>query len=376
MALAAMTAPRVLFHVQHLLGIGHLARASRIAAALSKDGFDVTVVTGGPPVAGFPGLGLKTIALPAVRAGASGFSALIDEHGAAIGDSFKARRRELLLAVLGDIRPDIVMLEAFPFGRRQMRFELLPLLETAMAMRPRPLIVSSVRDIVQESRKAGRAEETVGLVERCFDAVLVHGDRRFARLEESFPPAAAIAKKLAYTGLVAGPQPQPARDRFDVVVSAGGGAAGLALLEAAAALAMAGRWCVITGPNLPTPSRDAVRALAAPGVSLFEFRQDFPGLLARARLSLSQAGYNTVCDILRTQCRSVLVPFAQAGETEQSFRAARLATLGLARVVAEADVATPRLAEAIETALNAPPPLHDLDLDGARRTAEVLRAML
>ena len=29
-----MTAPRIFFYVQHLLGIGHIARASRIANAL------------------------------------------------------------------------------------------------------------------------------------------------------------------------------------------------------------------------------------------------------------------------------------------------------------------------------------------------------
>ena len=31
---------------------------------------------------------------------------------------------------------DIVIIEAFPFGRRQMRFELLPLLDAVTAMRP------------------------------------------------------------------------------------------------------------------------------------------------------------------------------------------------------------------------------------------------
>lgn len=31
-----MTAPRIFFYVQHLLGIGHIARASRIANALSR----------------------------------------------------------------------------------------------------------------------------------------------------------------------------------------------------------------------------------------------------------------------------------------------------------------------------------------------------
>ena len=59
-----MNAPRVLFYVQHLLGIGHLARASRIAAALAADGFQVTAVLGGAPVPGFPGPGIGTLELP------------------------------------------------------------------------------------------------------------------------------------------------------------------------------------------------------------------------------------------------------------------------------------------------------------------------
>ena len=74
----------VFFYVQHLLGIGHLARASRIADALADDGFEVTVVTGGPPVVGFPGAKVRTVALPSVRAGA-GFSGLEDMDGRAIG---------------------------------------------------------------------------------------------------------------------------------------------------------------------------------------------------------------------------------------------------------------------------------------------------
>jgi predicted glycosyltransferase len=40
------------------------------------------------------------------------------------------------------------VIELFPFGRRQMRFELLPLLEAARARSPRPWIISSVRDVL------------------------------------------------------------------------------------------------------------------------------------------------------------------------------------------------------------------------------------
>ena len=49
-------------------------------------------------------------------------------------DAFKERRRDLLLQAFRDCSPDIVIIEAFPFGRRQMRFELLPLLEAIKAI--------------------------------------------------------------------------------------------------------------------------------------------------------------------------------------------------------------------------------------------------
>lgn len=73
-----MSARRVFFYVQHLLGIGHLARASRIASALAAKGYDVTVVTGGSPVPGFPANDVKHVALPPVLAGDKGFSGLAD----------------------------------------------------------------------------------------------------------------------------------------------------------------------------------------------------------------------------------------------------------------------------------------------------------
>ena len=63
-----------------------------------------------------------------------------------------------------------------------------------------------------------------------FDAVLVHADPRFARLEESFHPTTPLRVPVHYTGFVL--RRRPARARADpapgrrprVVVSAGGGA--------------------------------------------------------------------------------------------------------------------------------------------------------
>jgi predicted glycosyltransferase len=375
------TARRVFFYVQHLLGIGHLARASRIAGALARDGFEVTVVTGGTPVAGFPGPGVRHVALPPIVSGDAGFSGLMDASGKPVDDAFKAARRDLLLDTFRQARPDIVIIEAFPFGRRQVRFELIPLLDEIAATDPKPLVVTSLRDILQERAKPGRDGESVALVQRYFDRVLVHGDPRFARLEDTFPLTADIADRIVYTGLVAALRPAPASETFDIVVSAGGGAVGNGLIRAALgaanALSNALSWCVITGPNLPQADFDAIAAEAPAHVSVFRFRSDFPGLLAGARLSVSQAGYNTVCDILRAGCHALLVPFVAGGETEQTVRAERLANLGLATVLTEAELSAESMIRAIGDTLASPRPhSHGLDLEGAQRTAEILRGLL
>lgn len=379
--MSAMTPPRVLFYVQHLLGIGHLARASRVAEALAQDGFAVTMVTGGTPVDGFPGPGVAHTALPAVRSADDGFSGLVDAAGDPIDQAFEARRRTLLLDLFRSTAPDILVIEAFPFGRRQMRFELLPLLQEAAAARPRPLIACSLRDILQERVKPGRNEEAAELVGSYFDLVLVHGDPQFARLEDTFPLARLFTDQTAYTGLVA-PPPQPAaHERFDILVSAGGGAAGQALVatavDAAGRLDARLRWCLVAGPNLAPPAYEAAVASAPQNMTVCRFRSDFGSLLAGARLSVSQVGYNTVCDLLRAGCRSLLVPFAAGAETEQAFRAARLAERGLATVLPESRLSGATLAAAVNTMLSGPrPPDHGLALDGARRSATILRAAL
>ena len=92
-----------------------------------------------------------------------------------------------------------------------MRFELLPLLEAIAAMKPRPALVTSVRDILQERIKPGRDEETVEILNRHFDLVMVHGDPVFATLADTFPLASSITAEIAYTGMVAAPPPRSLR---------------------------------------------------------------------------------------------------------------------------------------------------------------------
>lgn len=378
------TATRVLFYVQHLQGIGHVVRGKRIAEALTADGFDVTLVLGGMPIEGLSLDGAKVVQLPPLRASSRSFRELLTPHGSIADDAYKARRTAMLCDTAEHIRPDILLIEAFPFDRPQMHFELVPLLERAQQATPAPLIVSSIRDILQRKPKPERDATARDLLERYFDAVLVHGDPALARLQDTFRHADAIASLTHYTGIVAPPQPAAApKEAFDVIISTGGGATdGHLVLNAAinakpiTRLADA-RWLGLIGPFVGTGHHARLsQAAREHGVTLLPFVDGLANLMAHARLSISQAGYNTVADILRTRCRAVLCPYGGIRQNEQAERAARLAARGQAQMVAWEQLGTAALAEAVDKALAQPQPRDELDLDGAAGTARVLRGLI
>ena len=82
---------------------------------------------------------------------------------------------------------------------------------------------------------------------------------------------------------------------------------------------------------MPEPAFADLQRAAPENATVERARPDFRRLLARAAVSVSQAGYNTVVDLLRTGVRAVLVPFEAGRETEQRLRAECLQSLGLAR---------------------------------------------
>ena len=370
----------VLFYVQHLLGIGHLARASLVATALGEAGFDVTLVTGGRAVPGFPQVhGIRSVALPALCS-AEGFSELLDDAGRIADSAFLDRRRDKLLDTWRRVAPEILLIEAYPFGRRLMRFELEPLIDEARATSsPTRLIASSVRDIQQENRKAGRDAETVATLRAAFDLVVVHGDPDFVPLEATFPLASAIDDLVRYSGIVSGPAGALEGQRADIVVSAGGGAAGSALMRTALEAARldaggSGKWLLVTGPNMPADLAGELGRDLPVNVAIERHRGDFRALLAHCAVSVSQAGYNTAADTLVAGCRSVMVPFDAGGETEQTRRAEALAARHLARLLKPADLTPERLLAEIGQALASPPPAaaNRPQLGGGARTAAIL----
>ena len=390
-----MAVPRVMFYVQHLLGIGHLKRAAVLVDAMTRAGLEVTLVSGGAPVAGLQVNAAHCVQLAPATAADLTFKVLLDADGRPVDDAWKRMRCTQLLRTWEACAPDALVIELFPFGRRQMRFELLPLLDAALARSPRPLIVSSVRDVLGGGQSdPARADQMLAVFERYFDHVLVHGDGALVPFERTFRHAGRLGARLHYTGyVVAGTPPMraggaghPAAIGTDaeVLVSVGGGAVGQALLEAALGARpltclLNQPWRLLAGVNAADADLARLSALAAmqPGVVVERFRADFGALLAACRLSVSQGGYNTLMEVLQTGVPAVIVPFAGGAETEQTLRARLLADHGRIQLLEESALSPTTLAQAIDEAARrstslAPP----VRLDGARVSAELLAGWL
>lgn len=388
----------VLFYCQHLLGLGHLERALRLVRALRRAGEPVVLVLGGRPVPDLEVGGATVVQLPPLTAGDAAASRLARPDGGDPDPDYLAARRDRLLACVEAHDPGVVLLELFPFGRHALAFELGPLLlalEDARARRgaAAPRVAVSVRDVLVSRRNAAWSDlAALAIVERWVDRVLVHGSADVVPFERTFAFAPRLGLRVAYTGYL-GPDAAPAPSappHGEVVISGGGGQVAGPLYRAAldawplTRAARARPWRLVTGPYLPEAERRALATRAAelpagaagPAVVVEAFRPHLGAHLAGAALAVSQAGYNTVLELVAHRVRAVVVPYEGAGD-EQPVRARLLAARGLLEVVPEAQLTPPRLAAAMDSALLRPgfPAPARLDLDGAQRAAALLAAL-
>ncbi len=233
------------------------------------------------------------------------------------------------------LRPEVLVVELFPFGRKKFAGELVPLLDAAPAW-PGALVVCSLRDILvaRPSDQAAHDERASLTANALFDAILVHADPGFARLEESFRPRDAAARAGPLHRLRRPLRHRCRRRRRRTGAASwsrrAAAASAAPLLRAAARrprqLATGVPMRLVAGPFLPDADwrRSCRRTTRRRASSSCGAVPDLAAELVRARASVSQCGYNTALDLLRARVPALVVPFAAAGEDEQTRRAARL----------------------------------------------------
>jgi predicted glycosyltransferase len=378
--------PPLLFWCQHSVGLGHLVRSFSLAAALAER-FRVVLLCGGRvPSSLRPPPEIELVALPPLGVGAEG--AFMSHDARLTVEDARPVRRRVMLRTLRSLRPEAVVIELFPFGRAKFARGLLPLLEEARARAPRPpFVVCSLRDILVGRRddQTAHDDRACQIANSYLDAVFVHSDPRFARLEDSFAPRSRLRVPVHYTGFVQpGSGPRPLRREPRVVVSAGGGRVGEALLTAAAraygslASQTGLRMTMVAGPFLGESAWGRVRTAArgGPRIDLLRTVPDLGTELRSARASISQCGYNTAIEILAARVPALVVPFATPEEDEQTVRARRLAELGAVRMLDPALLDPHVLAAEVRRLLDFRPRSLGLDLDGAGGTTRILSELV
>ncbi len=367
---------KIMIVVTHLLGTGHLTRALTLGRAFAAAGDDVVLVSGGVPVAHLDFDGIDLEQLPPLKSDGVDFGRVLEADGIVAGAPYLETRQQALLDSFATARPDLLITELFPFGRRILRTEFTALLQAAQTAGVP--VLSSVRDILAPPSKPAKAALAEELIATFYSGVLVHSVADIAALDLSWPVSDNLRKRLYYTGFVAPAAPTPHPDgtgTHEVLVSAGGGSVGDDLFAAAlgaAALNRGRAWRILVGG---TPARVAdLRAQASANCTVEAARPDFRQMLRGAAVSVSMCGYNTALDVLQTGVRAVFVPFDAGDEVEQGLRADALSVQSGIAVLRAADLTPQSLLDAVAETLAAAPraPLTQ-GVDGAAQTVRIVR---
>ena len=319
---------RIAFLSCHLTGTGHLVRTLALARAAQRLGHDVVVMSGGRELAHLDTSGVELVQLPPVAVQGMEFTILRMTDGERVTEAYMASRLAAIRACLERLRPDALVTELFPLGRRVLAEEFLAAIAQAREVNPQVAILSSVRDIPEP--KPRRLTEASARLLKNYDAMLVHGDAEFLPLSTTWPLPDDVAPMIRHVGYVrASAVPEPSGERGKaVLVSVGGGVLGRRLLGVAAkAAALSERpWhLLVGGADAATIVTAISQEHARANLVIEPARPDYLHLLARAACSVSLCGYNTAVEVAASTTPAILVPSEQANEAEQLIRARRLA---------------------------------------------------
>ena len=378
----------IMFYCQYVWGMGHLVRSLEFARALA--GHDVTLIAGGQQVEVDLPDHVQLIRLPVLYMDEK-FTRLIPGDPGQSVEHIQRERQTTLYSLFKKKKPDLFIVELYPFGRSIFGFELEPLLEDIREGKfGRVKAVCSLRDILVEKKDPPAYEKRVlQKLNHYFDALLIHSDAGLQRLDETFSRAQDIKIPLIYTGFIAQPADPAAGRRLRrelkiasgeklIVASAGGGRSGFNLLKSVLdACELFGdqpslRLEVFCGPFMDLQEYERLAARSAPGRRIRRYTKRFLDYLSAADLSVSLAGYNTCMNLLVTKVPALVFPYTR--QQEQPLRVDKIKNFLPMKVLNEADMQPARLSRHLAQMLQQCRVAGEvpISLDGAANAARFL----
>jgi predicted glycosyltransferase len=379
---------KILFYCQYVWGIGHLFRSIEVARALSDH--KVFLVAGGREIDINLPEHVSLVRLPGLYMDEH-FTTLIPEDPGKTIEDIQRQRKEILFGLCEKHKPDLLIIELYPFGRTIFGFELQPLLDSIHQGRfGKTKIVCSLRDILVEKRDPGMYEERViNHLNAHFDLLLIHSDPELLPLDETFSRVNDIQIPIFYTGFVtrkveAGAGKNLRRELAMgaeeklIVASAGGGRSGYKLLSnVIGAVHLLSNTHPIRLEMFAGPFRDddEFRKLSAHStkrIRIRRFTQRFLDYLSAADGSVSLAGYNTCMNLLVTRIPALVYPYLR--QQEQPIRVTKIKDFLPMKILQDQDLSPSALGGHIQQMLGVSKlsASISLNLDGAENTARYL----
>ena len=374
---------KIILYCQYVWGMGHLFRSLELARAFSDH--HVILIAGGREVDVDLPEHVTLVRLPGLYMDEQ-YTTLIAEDANQSVEFIQHQRKVILMSLFEQHRPDVFMIELYPFGRTVFGFELQPLLDWIHMGRFGDIkVVCSLRDILVEKRKQEFYEERViNLLHTYFHLLLIHSDDQLLSLDETFSRIDDIRIPMDYTGFVS-PAVDPAAGRQLrrelgigsaeklVVVSAGGGRSGYDLLSCileAYPLTVKThpiRIEMFAGPFREPEEFKRLKAKAVNGIRIRYYTKRFLDYLSAADLSISLAGYNTCMNLLAARVPALIYPYSKQ-------RVAKINELMPMKILDDDDIEPALLSRYIhEMLLESRPAVSvPINLAGAENTAKYL----
>ncbi len=379
--------PKILLYSHDTFGLGNIRRTLLLSQELIAQypGASILIITGSPMIHAFRiPEGVDYIKLPCLdRVDAEQYA---PRYLSDCAEEVKFTRSAILKESVLGFGPDLMIVDKRPAG---VGGELL---ETLVALRQQQMttrLVLGVRDILDEperTRQVLRASGTFETIDRFYDEVWIYGPQSIFDTVAEYAFPESVARKTKFCGYLKRTTSKSSRNDGPprILVTTGGGGDGSNIIEAYLAglsglpRSTALRSTVVFGPQMPMARRTALlkRFGYLADVTFLEFDPDLTKHYAESDVVVSQAGYNTVCELLSFSHRAILVPRAEPVR-EQLIRARLLAARGYFDIVEPQDLTPDVLISKVLTALqpgsfaSAPP-----DLDGLLRIRERVRTLL
>jgi predicted glycosyltransferase len=360
-------------------GLGHSARCAKLATALADAGASV-VVAHDQPQYPMP-QGVSAVLLPN-WALTSDYSARFRVPTAAeltppsglSAEAFTQVRRESLLDIVEQFRPDWFYVDHFPFGRRNMDQEILP--PIALARKYGARIASGFRGVPLSAADANdpfHVQRILATLRDYADAVIIFLPSEYRELSPPFLDLAPVP--VHYVGFAGSPVGTKSMvPSVDVLATFGGGVDAQEQLECV--LECANSLPAVTFRVSVGPHSNNLRSLSRPNLALELFISDLANTLGSARLYLGMSGYNTMTDIMVARKPCVLFPRFEKGREEQLIWANLLKRLGFARAVLDgAPYNASHIVELIQETVSGGAmrsTFPSINLHGAKRAADLL----